>query len=144
MCRRRKICHAGTSYGICIYWRRLTFNYPHRVHAWSQQKEMTWQNLHKNLSYGWSTSILVLKGEESYDYHGLYYRMMNNIKSSWHIFSLAQFSSFAKLPSIYTDSRRIRIFNCIEEVPRFFFSIEFNSAFQISNYLQLNSTPYTI
>ncbi len=43
-----------------------------------------------------------------------------------------------------TVSWRIRIFNCIEEVPRFFFSIEFNSAFQISNYLQLNSTPYTI
>jgi hypothetical protein len=45
---------------------------------------------------------------------------------------------------LYTVSWRIRIFNCIEEVPRFFFSIEFNSAFQISNYLQLNSTPYTI
>jgi hypothetical protein len=43
-----------------------------------------------------------------------------------------------------TVSWRIRIFNCIEEVPRFFFPIEFNSAFQISNYLQLNSTPYTI
>jgi hypothetical protein len=44
----------------------------------------------------------------------------------------------------YTVSWRIRIFNCIEEVPRFFFPIEFNSAFQISNYLQFNSTPYTI
>jgi hypothetical protein len=43
-----------------------------------------------------------------------------------------------------TVSWRIRIFNCIEEVPRFFFSIEFNPTFQISNYLQFNCTPYTI
>ena len=47
-------------------------------------------------------------------------------------------------PILYTVSWRIRIFNCIEEVPRFFFPIEFNSAFQISNYLQFNSTRYTI
>jgi hypothetical protein len=44
----------------------------------------------------------------------------------------------------YTVSWRIRIFNCIEEVPRVFFPIEFNSNFQISNYSQFNSTPYTI
>ncbi len=44
----------------------------------------------------------------------------------------------------YTVSWRIRIFNCIEEVPRFFFPIEFNPTFQISNYLQFNCTPYTI
>jgi hypothetical protein len=44
----------------------------------------------------------------------------------------------------HTVSWRIRIFNCIEEVPRFFFSIEFNPTFQISNYLQFNCTPYTI
>jgi hypothetical protein len=31
--------------------------------------------------------------------------------------------------SSYTVSWRIRIFNCIEEVPRFFFSIEFNPTF---------------
>jgi hypothetical protein len=46
--------------------------------------------------------------------------------------------------SQYTVSWRIRIFNCIEEVPRFFFPIEFNSAFQISNYLQFNCTPDTV
>ncbi len=44
----------------------------------------------------------------------------------------------------HTVSWRIRIFNCIEEVPRFFFSIEFNPSFQISNYLQFNCTPHTI
>ncbi len=44
----------------------------------------------------------------------------------------------------YTVSWRIRIFNCIEEVPRFFFAIEFNSSFQISNYLHFNCTPDTI
>ncbi len=44
----------------------------------------------------------------------------------------------------YTVSWRIRIFNCIEEVPRFFFPIEFNSAFQISNSLQFNCKPYTV
>jgi hypothetical protein len=43
-----------------------------------------------------------------------------------------------------TVSWRIRIFNCIEEVPRFFFAIEFNFTFQISNYLQVNCTPDTI
>jgi hypothetical protein len=43
----------------------------------------------------------------------------------------------------YTVSWRIRIFNCIEEVPRFFFSIEFNPTFPISNYLPFNCTPYT-
>ncbi len=43
-----------------------------------------------------------------------------------------------------TVSWRIRIFNCIEEVPQFFFSIEFNSTFQIFNCLQFNCTPYTI
>jgi hypothetical protein len=31
--------------------------------------------------------------------------------------------------SEYTVSWRLRIFNCIEEVPRFFFPIEFNSTF---------------
>jgi hypothetical protein len=46
--------------------------------------------------------------------------------------------------SVHTVSWRIRIFNCIEEVPRFFFAIEFNSTFQISNYLQFNCTPDTI
>jgi hypothetical protein len=29
----------------------------------------------------------------------------------------------------YTVSWRLRIFNCIEEVPQFFFPIEFNSTF---------------
>ncbi len=33
------------------------------------------------------------------------------------------------LVAAYTVSWRLRIFNCIEEVPRFFFPIEFNSTF---------------
>jgi hypothetical protein len=59
--------------------------------------------------------------------------------------SLCRFiTNFWRFIKRYTVSWRIRIFNCIEEVLRFFFLIEFNSAFQISNYLQLNSTPYTL
>jgi hypothetical protein len=46
--------------------------------------------------------------------------------------------------SFHTVSWRIRIFNCIEEEPRFFFPIELNPTFQISDYLQFNCTQYTI
>ncbi len=54
------------------------------------------------------------------------------------------FASSAGTGILFTVSWSIRIFNCIEEVPRFFFPIEFNSAFQISNYLQFNCTPDTV
>jgi hypothetical protein len=40
----------------------------------------------------------------------------------------------------YTVSWRIRIFSCTEEVPRFFFPIEFNPIFQIPT--TFNSTVY--
>ncbi len=53
-------------------------------------------------------------------------------------------AAVANFVVMYTVSWRIRIFNCIEEVPRFFFPIEFNSTFQIFNYLQFNCTPDTI
>ncbi len=62
--------------------------------------------------------------------------------------TLQRSNSFARrqkfLAESHTVSWRIRIFNCIEEVPRFFFAIELNSTFQISNYLQFNCTPDTI
>jgi hypothetical protein len=49
----------------------------------------------------------------------------------------------AGFPSSYTVSWRIRIFNYIEEVPRFFFPIEFNSAFQTSNYTFSSTLHHT-
>jgi hypothetical protein len=76
-------------------------------------------------------------------------------KMEENIFQFSRISYTSAGPCVYiteagisktycTVSWRIRIFNCIEEVPRFFFSIEFNSAFQISNCLQFKCTPYTV
>ncbi len=74
------------------------------------------------------------------------YLFFSNIFWGIFFFLFVQYSALLHLPPLrfHTVSWRIRIFNCIEEVPRFFFAIEFNSTFQISNYLQFNCTPDTI
>ncbi len=45
------------------------------------------------------------------------------------LWSEIYFHNYVILGNYYTVSWRLRIFNCIEEVPRFFFPIEFNSTF---------------